>query len=84
MGPRPVNERQFNPAAQSQLFRLQFYGVATDRGPAILLETPMQAGDASAAIRLAAQAAWPANAIGLRVLDREGQEVFDRLKADRR
>jgi hypothetical protein len=77
-------KRQFNPAAQPQQFRLQFYGVATDRGPAILLETPIQAGDASAAIHAAAQAAWPANAIGLRIVDREGREVFDRLKADRR
>ena len=84
MDPRPVNERQTNPPAQSQRFRLQFYGVSTGRGPAILVEIPMQAADASAAFGAAAQAAWPANAIGLRIVDREGREVFERLKADRR
>jgi hypothetical protein len=79
-----VNERQPNLAARPQQFRLQFFGVSTDQGPAILVEIPMQAADASAAIRAAAQTAWPANAIGLRIVDREGREMFERLKADRR
>ena len=42
------------------------------------------APDASGAIRAAAEAAWPPRAVGLRVLDLDGREIFERLKADRR
>jgi hypothetical protein len=71
-------------AVKPQLFRLQFFGVATERGPLVLTESDLDASDASDAIRMAAQAQWPARAIGLRVLDREGREIFERLRADRR
>jgi hypothetical protein len=71
-------------AAGPRRFRLQFFAVADDRGPAIVDETELEAADASGAIRAAADAHWPPRAIGLRILDREGHEVFERLRADRR
>jgi hypothetical protein len=71
----PVRPRQF---------RLQFFGVAGDHGPTIVAESDIRAADASDAIRAAADAVWPARAIGVRILDREGYEIFEQLKADRR
>jgi hypothetical protein len=38
----------------------------------------------SSAIIAAANLEWPSRTIGLRILDREGREVFGRQKADRR
>ena len=70
--------------AKPQQFRLQFFGVATERGPAIVMEKPLAAPDAQAAILAAASWSWPRDAIGLRILDREGCEIFEQLKADRR
>jgi hypothetical protein len=80
----PMGELQRILAEGSQRFRLQFFGVATDRGPAILSEADIPAADASDAIRAATERPWPARAVGLRILDREGREIFERLKADRR
>ena len=40
--------------------------------------------DTSAAIVAAANTEWPPQTIGLRILDREGREVFAREKARRR
>ena len=71
-------------AVKPQRFRLQFFGVGPDLGPAVLAETEIQAADASGAIRAAAGAPWPPRAVGLRVLDHEGREIFERLKADMR
>jgi len=71
-------------AARPQRFRLQFFAVADDRGPSVIAETDIHAADASAAIRAAVEADWPPRAIGLRILDREGREIFERLRADRR
>ena len=71
-------------AARPRRFRLQFFAVAGDRGPSIVLETDIEAADASDAVRAAADADWPPGAIGLRVLDLEGREIFERLRADRR
>ena len=71
-------------AARPQRFRLQFFAVADDRGPSIVAETEIQAADASAAIRAAVDADWPPRAIGLRILDPDGREIFERLRADRR
>jgi hypothetical protein len=70
--------------AKPQRFRLQFFAVAGDLGPTIVAETDIRAADASDAIRVAAEAPWPPRAIGVRVLDREGREIFEQLKADRR
>ena len=40
--------------------------------------------DASGAIREAVATIWPPRAVGLRLLDFEGREIFERLKADLR
>jgi len=80
----PLDELERILAARPQRFRLQFFAAADDRGPSIVAETEIQAADASAAIRAVADADWPPRAIGLRILDHEGREIFERLKADRR
>jgi hypothetical protein len=80
----PLDELERVLAVRLQCFRLQFFGVGADLGPAVLTETEIQAADASAAIREAAAANWPPRAVGLRLLDLEGREIFERLKADLR
>ena len=79
----PLDELDRILAARPQRFRLQFFAVAADRDPAVVADTEIEAADASAAIRASADAEWPARAIGLRILDREGREIFERLRADR-
>jgi hypothetical protein len=79
----PLDELDRILGARPQRFRLQFFAVAEVRGSAIVLETEIEAADASAAIRAAADADWPPRAIGLRILDLEGREIFERLRADR-
>jgi hypothetical protein len=80
----PLEELDRILAARPQRFRLQFFAVADGRSPSIVAETDIQAADASAAIRAAADAQWPPRALGLRILDRDGREIFERLRADRR
>jgi hypothetical protein len=80
----PVEELERVLAARPQRFRLQFFGVGADHGPTVLTETEFQAADASVAIREAATTSWPPRAVGLRLLDLEGREIFERLKADLR
>ena len=80
----PLDELERVLAVRLQRFRLQFFGVGADHGPTVLTETEIQAADASAAIREAAAAHWPPRAVGLRLLDLEGREIFERLKADLR
>jgi hypothetical protein len=80
----PVDELERTLAARPQSFRLQFFGAGADHGPAVLTETEIQADDASDAIRAAVAAKWPSRAIGLRLLDLDGREIFERLKADLR
>jgi hypothetical protein len=80
----PVDELESILAARPQRFRLQFFGVGADHGPAVLIETEIQAADTSGAIRNAVAANWPPRAVGLRLLDLEGREIFERLKADLR
>jgi hypothetical protein len=70
--------------AKMQQFRLQFFGVAAEHGPSILSERAVQAPNLAEAIRTATEAEWPARAIGLRLVDCEGRELFERLRADRR
>jgi hypothetical protein len=64
-------------------FRIQFFGVPTDRAPTILGEVDLLALDVFTAIGQAAHAAWPPRAIGFCLIDREGRAVFGRRKADR-
>ena len=71
-------------AATTHPFRIQYVGAAPDRGPTTLKEVEIQVADVSSAIIAAASLEWPSRTIGLRILDREGREVFGRQKADRR
>ena len=64
-----------------QPFRIQFMGAGTNSTPSVLREDEIRASDVSAAIIAAAIAAWPPHTIALRILDREGHEVFGRQKA---
>ncbi len=80
----PVEELERVLAARPQRFRLQFFGVGADQGPTVLTETEIQAADASVAIRQAVTTSWPPRAVGLRLLDLEGREIFEQLKADLR
>ena len=65
-------------------FQIQFVGAAPGRGLTILSEVEIQASDVSAAIVAAANLAFPPKTVALRILDREGQAVFERRKTDRR
>ena len=65
-------------------FRIQFVCGTLDQGPMNLTEKQIQVADAPAAIIAAANIKWPPQTIGVRILDREGHEVFARQKAQRR
>jgi hypothetical protein len=85
--PRPEPELEAERHAgvpTPQLFRIQFMGAGTDTRPSILREDEIRASDVSAAIIAAAIAAWPPHTVALRILDREGHEVFGRQKASGR
>ena len=80
--PRPEPEPEPKPGVPTpQPFRIQFMGAGADSSPSILREDEIRASDVSAAIIAAAIAAWPPHTIALRILDREGHEVFGRQKA---
>jgi hypothetical protein len=83
--PEPELEAERQPKAAGvptpQPFRIQFMGAGTDARPSILREDEIRASDVSAAIIAAAIAAWPPHTVALRILDREGHEVFGRQKA---
>ena len=64
--------------APSIPYRLQFLGAGTDRGPSILKEVDLRASEPSEAVREAARLRWPPRAIGFRLIDGEGREVFGR------
>jgi hypothetical protein len=80
----PLDELKRVLAAKPQPFRIQFVGAAPDRGLSILGEVEVQALDVSDAVVAAATLAFPPTTVALRILDREGREVFERHKADRR
>jgi hypothetical protein len=68
---------------ESATYRLQFLGAPTDWGAPVLAETTVRAANIEAAIRHAGDAEWPPGAHALRLVDRDGQEVYERLKAGR-
>jgi hypothetical protein len=50
----------------------------------VLKEVGIEAADASGAIVTAATLSFPPRTVGLRILDRDGREVFGRRKAGHR
>jgi hypothetical protein len=64
-------------------YRLQFLGPPTERGASVLAETTVRAANIEGAIRHAGAAEWPPGAHALRLVDLDGQEVYERLKAGR-
>lgn len=62
---------------QGEQFRLQFLGAFAD-GRRVLGEAELRATNVSAAIREAANVAWPSHAIGFRLIDAGGREVLER------
>ena len=68
---------------QPRTFRIQFVCGTADQGPTNLTEKQIEVADAPAAIIAAANIKWPPQTIGVRILDREGHEVFARQKARR-
>ena len=64
-------------------FRVQFVGRRPDSDSSILKEVGIEATDVSSAIVAAAKETFPPKTTGLRILDREGREVFARTKAAR-
>jgi hypothetical protein len=77
----PVNELKRTLSPNRQRFRIQFVCATPDREQSVLKELVIHVADRSAAIITAAKTAWPPHTIGLRILDREGHEVFARQKA---
>jgi hypothetical protein len=69
---------------EPRMFRIQFVCGTVDHGPTNLTEKQIQVADAPAAIIAAANIKWPPQTIGVRILDREGHQVFARQKAQRR
>ena len=63
-------------------FRVLFIGDAPGRGTSVLKEVDLQVSDTSMAIVAAAKLEWPPHTVGLRIIDREGREVFERHKAE--
>ena len=68
---------------QPRTFRIQFVCGTVDQGPTNLTEKQIEVADTPAAIIAAANIKWPPQTIGVRILDREGHEVFARQKARR-
>jgi hypothetical protein len=64
-------------------YRLQFLGPPTERGAPVLAETTVHAANVKGAIRHARDAEWPPGAYALRLVDLDGQEVREWLKANR-
>jgi hypothetical protein len=64
---------------QAHKFRVRYFG---KRG--MLHDTEISARDTATAIRAAREVQWPPNAIGFRLVDNEGREVFEELRAHHR
>jgi hypothetical protein len=78
----PVEELERILSAPLQPFRIQFIGAGQSGTTVLLKEVEIEASGVSAAIVAAANEAWPIKTTRLRILDREGREVFDRQRAD--
>ena len=59
-------------------YRIQFVAPEIIRGIIILKEVKLRASDPSEAVREASRLRWPPRAVGFRLIDRDGQEVFGR------
>ena len=68
---------------RSATYRLQFLGPPTEQGAPVLAETTVRVANIEGAIRHAADAEWPPGVHALRLVDLDGQEVYERLKAGR-
>jgi hypothetical protein len=79
--PDPVEAPAGIVSDEQPTFRIQFVCGTTDCRPTNLMEKQVQVADAPAAIIAAANIKWPPQTIGVRILDREGHEVFARRKA---
>jgi hypothetical protein len=79
--PEPGRRPDRNDVPSPQPFRIQYLGAATGSGPSLLREAEIRASDVSAAIIAAATLVWPPKTVALRILDREGREVFGRQRA---
>jgi hypothetical protein len=80
--PEPNPPTEIVPEPQ-RTFRIQFVCGTVDSGPTNLTEKQVEVADAPAAIIAAANIKWPPQTIGVRILDREGHEIFARQKARR-
>jgi hypothetical protein len=80
--PEPDASAEIAPEPQ-RTFRIQFVCGTVDSGPTNLTEKQVEVADAPAAIIAAANIKWPPQTIGVRILDREGHEIFARQKARR-
>jgi hypothetical protein len=81
--PLPEPDPTTKIVSEPRTFRIQFVCGADDRGATNLTEKQVEVADAPAAIIAAANIKWPPQTIGVRILDREGHEVFARQKARR-
>jgi hypothetical protein len=61
-----------------QQFRLRYIAASAT----IVREIELAAPDVAGAIRASASMPWPTGAVGLRIVDADDQEVFERPKAD--
>jgi hypothetical protein len=77
----PEHEPDRPDVPSPQPFRIQYLGAGAESGRSVLREVEIRASDVSAAIIAAAVSTWPRKTIALRILDREGHEVFGREKA---
>jgi hypothetical protein len=80
--PEPDPPAEIVPEPQ-RTFRIQFVCGTVDSGPTNLTEKQVEVADAPAAIIAAANIKCPPQTIGVRILDREGHEIFARQKARR-
>jgi hypothetical protein len=78
----PVDELE-RVESKSQLFRIQFLRGAPT-GLFLLNEVEIAATSVSNAIVSAARFTFPPKTVAVRILDQEGQIVFERHKADRK